>query len=75
MKLIIFYLLNVEKFSTTFNSFLFNKSFHQKQLLNNLSTPSISSLDKLKNIKNYEFIFNESNFNMDLWKGLNLYDF
>jgi len=75
MKFVLFYLLNVEKISTSFQSFLFNKRFQQKQLLTNLSTPSISSVDKLKIIKEYEYIFNDSEYKNDLWKGLNIYDF
>jgi hypothetical protein len=75
MKFVLFYLLNVEKISTSFNSFLFNKSFQQKELLNNLSLPTVSLIDKIKNIKNYEYIFNDSEYKIELWKGLNLYDF
>lgn len=75
MKFVLFYLLNVEKISSSFHSFLFNKRFQQKQLLTNLSTPSISSFDKLKNIKEFESKFNDSEYKMDLWKGLNMYDF
>ena len=75
MKFVLFYLLNVEKISTSFNSFLFNKSFQQKELLNNLSSPSISLFDKIKNIRHYEFIYNDSEYKIELWKGLNLYDF
>jgi hypothetical protein len=75
MKFVLFYLLNVEKISTSFHSFLFNKRFQQKQLLTNLSTPSISTSDKLQNIKEYESIFNDSEYKMNLWKGLNIYDF
>jgi len=75
MKFVLFYLLNVEKISTSFHSFLFNKRFQQKQLLTNLSTPSISTFDKLQNIKEYESKFNDSVYKMNLWKGLNIYDF
>lgn len=75
MKFVLFYLLNVEKISTSFHSFLFNKRFQQKQLLTNLSAPSISTLDKLQNIKEYESKFNDSVYKMNLWKGLNIYDF
>ena len=75
MKFVLFYLLNVEKISTSFHSFLFNKRFQQKQLLTNLSTPSISTSDKLQNIKEYESTFNDSEYKMNLWKGLNIYDF
>lgn len=75
MKFVLFYLLNVEKISTSFNSFLFNKSFQQKELLNKLSLPTVSLIDKIKNIKNYEYIFNDSEYKIELWKGLNLYDF
>ena len=76
MKLIIFYLLNIEKISPSFHSFLFNKRFQQKQLLTNLSSLSLSSFDKLKHIKIYESTFNESSeYNIDLWKHLNIYDF
>lgn len=75
MKFVLFYLLNVEKISTSFHSFLFNKCFQQKQLLTNLSAPSISTFDKLQNIKEYESKFNDSEYKMNLWKGLNIYDF
>jgi hypothetical protein len=75
MKFVLFYLLNVEKISSSFNSFLFNKHFQQKQLLNNLSLDSISSFEKIKNIKTYESIFNDSKYKVDLWKDINIYDF
>lgn len=75
MKFVLFYLLNVENISTSFHSFLFNKRFQQKQLLTNLSTPSISIFEKIKNIKQYESTFNDSEYKMELWKGLNIYDF
>jgi hypothetical protein len=75
MKFILFYLLNVENISTSFHSFLFNKRFQQKQLLTNLSKPSISTFEKMKNIKQYEVVFNDSEYKMELWKGLNIYDF
>ena len=75
MRFVLFYLLNVENISTSFHSFLFNKRFQQKQLLTNLSTPSISTLEKIKNIKQYEATFNDSEYKMELWKGLNIYDF
>jgi hypothetical protein len=75
MRFVLFYLLNVENISTSFHSFLFIKRFQQKQLLTNLSTPSISTFDKMKNIKQYEATFNDSEYKMELWKGLNIYDF
>jgi hypothetical protein len=75
MRFVLFYLLNVENISISFHSFLFNKRFQQKQLLTNLSTPSVSTFDKMKNIKQYESIFNDSEYKMELWKGLNIYDF
>jgi hypothetical protein len=75
MKFVLFYLLNVEKISSSFNFFLFNKRFQQKQLLTNLSTPSISTFEKIKNIKQYESTYNDSEYKMNLWKGLNIYDF
>jgi hypothetical protein len=75
MKFVLFYLLNVEKISSSFNSFLFNKRFQEKQLLTNLSLPSISSFEKIQNIKQYESIFNDSEYKINLWKGLNIYDF
>ena len=75
MRFVLFYLLNVENISTSFHSFLFNKRFQQKQLLTNLSTPSIPTFEKIKNIKQYEATFNDSEYKMELWKGLNIYDF
>jgi hypothetical protein len=75
MKFVLLYLLNVEKISSSFNYFLFNKRFQQKQLLTNLSTPSISTFEKMKYIKQHESTYNDSEYKMDLWKGLNIYDF
>ena len=71
----LFYLLFLESIKENINMTHFKKMFQKKNLLENLTNPNIAEKEKIKRIREYELVENDSTYVFNLWKDINTIDF
>ena len=71
----LFYLLFLESIKENINMTHFKKIFQKKNLLENLTNPNIAEKEKIKRIREYELVENDSTYVFNLWKDINTIDF
>jgi len=71
----LFYLLFIENIKENINMTHFKKMFQKKNLLENLTNPNIAEKEKIKRIREFELIENDTTYVFNLWKDINTIDF
>jgi len=71
----LFYLLFLENIKENLNMTHFKKIFLKKNLLENLTNPNIAEKEKIKRIREYDFVDKDTTYVFNLWKDINTIDF